>query len=145
MSDTPAVQTTPWYGSTGFWNGLILAASGLVVGFPTAEGQSAVGALFALFASGNAIRLALKGAKIDLKAWISNKNTWNYIGATVVAIVPTIPVGVFEKAGDLATSALGGNWQGILTALFSIGTMLYFWLKPNPAPVAGSTKKTETR
>lgn len=134
MSDTVTVQATPWYGSTGFWNGVILAASGLVVGFPTAEGQTAVGALFALFASGNAIRLALKGTKIDLKAWITNKNTWNYIGATVVAIVPAIPVGLFEKVGELATAALGGNWQGILTALFSIGTMLYFWLKPTTTP-----------
>jgi hypothetical protein len=134
MSNTVTVTASPWYASSGFWNGVILAASGLVVGFPTEAGQDGVAALFALFASGNAIREALRGKTVDLKAWITNKNTWNYIGATVVAIVPAIPVGLFEKVGELATAALGGNWQGILTALFSIGTMLYFWLKPTTTP-----------
>ena len=134
MSTT--TKTTPWYGSTGFWNGVILAASGLLVGFPTGPGHDAVSAIFALFASGSAIREALSGKHVDFKGWILNKNTWNYIGATVVAIVPALPIDMFSKAGDLVASAIGGNWQGILTALFSIGTMLYFWLKPNPTAPA---------
>ena len=139
MSNTVTVTASPWYASSGFWNGVILAASGLVVGFPTEAGNDGVAALFALFASGNAIREALRGKTVDLKAWITNKNTWNYIGATIIAIFPMIPADLFARLGDLATAAIGGNWQGILTALFSIGTMLYFLFKkptttPEPDP-----------
>ncbi len=139
MSNTVTVTASPWYASSGFWNGVLLAASGLVVGFPTEAGNDGVAALFALFASGNAIREALRGKTVDLKAWITNKNTWNYIGATIIAIFPMIPADLFARLGDLATAAIGGNWQGILTALFSIGTMLYFLFKkptttPEPAP-----------
>jgi len=124
---------TKWYASSGFWNGVILAFSGLVVGFPSGAAHDIVASLFAIFASGAAAREALKGKTIDVKAWITNKNTWNYIGATVIAIFPMIPADLFTRLGDLATAAIGGNWQGILTALFSIGTMVYFWFRKEPA------------
>ena len=97
MSNTVTVTASPWYASSGFWNGVILAASGLVVGFPTEAGNDGVAALFALFASGNAIREALRGKTVDLKAWITNKNTWNYIGATIIAIFPMIPADLFTR------------------------------------------------
>lgn len=126
---------TPWYGSSGFWNGVILVLSGLVVGFPTGAAHDAIAALFALFASGAAIREGLSGKHLQFKSWVNDKNTWNYLAATLVAIVPSIPVGFVQSVGELVSSALGGNWQGILTAVFSVGTMLYFWLRPKPAPV----------
>jgi hypothetical protein len=128
-------SSTKWYASSGFWNGVILAFGGLVIGFPAGDARDVVAALFALFASGNAIREALRGAKFNLKEWLKNGNTWNYLGATVIAIFPMIPIDLFPRIGELVSAALGGNWQGIITALFSIGTMLYFWLKPKPTPV----------
>lgn len=135
MSNTTETTPSKWYASSGFWNGVILALSGLVVGFPTGEGHDIVASLFALFASGNAIREFLRGKTVDFKGWITNKNTWNYIGTTIVAIFPMIPSDLFTRLGDLATAAIGGNWQGIITALFSIGTMVYFiFKKPEPTP-----------
>lgn len=129
-------EQTPskWYASSGFWNGVILALSGLVVGFPTGEGHDIVASLFALFASGNAIREFLRGRTVDVKAWLLNRNTWNYLGATIIAIFPMLPADLFTRLGDLAAAAIGGNWQGILTALFSIGTMIYFLVKKPATP-----------
>jgi len=46
-----------------------------------------------------------------------------------VAIVPALPGDFFLRVRDLIDSILGGNWQGIVTALFSIATMLYFIIK----------------
>jgi len=51
----------------------------------------------------------------------------------VIAIFPMIPADLFTRLGDLATAAIGGNWQGILTAVFSIGTMIYFLFRKEPA------------
>lgn len=141
MSNTVTVTASPWYASSGFWNGVILALGGLVIGFPTGSAHDIVASLFALFASGNAVREALRGKTIDVKAWITNKNTWNYIGATIIAIFPMIPADLFTRLGDLATAAIGGNWQGILTALFSIGTMLYFLFK-KPTTTPGTATNT---
>lgn len=126
-------SSTKWWGSSGFWNGLVLAVSGLFVGFPTGAASDAVSAIFALVTSGMAIRSGLSGKHPDWRAWLANKNTWNYLGATIVAILPTVPVGLFQEIGNAVSAALGGNWQGILVAVFSIGTMIYYWLRPKPA------------
>jgi len=123
-----------WQG-TNFWIALILAFGGLFVGFPESDARNIVGAIFAAIASAGAIREKLKGAtKVDWKDWLRSPNTWNYIGAAVVAIVPALPGDFFLRVRDLIDSILGGNWQGIVTALFSIATMLYFIIrKPTAA------------
>ena len=122
-----------WQG-TNFWIALVLAFGGIVVGFPEGDARNAVAAIFAAIASAGAIREKIKGAKIDWKTWLSSPNTWNYLAAAMTAALPNIPVDLFARLGDLARAAIGGNWQGILTALFSIGTMLYFIFRPTPAP-----------
>lgn len=123
-----------WQG-TNFWIALILAFGGLFVGFPESDARNIVGAIFAAIASAGALREKLKGAtKVDWKDWLRSPNTWNYIGAAVVAIVPALPGDFFLRVRDLIDSILGGNWQGIVTALFSIATMLYFIIrKPTAA------------
>lgn len=118
-----------WQG-TNFWIALILAFGGLFIGFPESDARNIVGAIFAAIASAGALREKLKGAeKVNWKDWLRSPNTWNYIGAAVVAIVPALPGDFFLRVRDLIDSILGGNWQGIVTALFSIATMLYFIIK----------------
>jgi len=51
-----------------------------------------------------------------------------------------IPVDLFARLGDLARAAIGGNWQGIVTAVFSIATILYYIFR-KPATVATATAK----
>jgi hypothetical protein len=132
-----------WQG-TNFWIALVLALGGLFVGFPEGDARNIVGAIFALVASAGAIREKIKGAKIDWKAWISSKNTWNYIAAAVTAAVPMIPLDLFARLNDLATSAISGNWQGIVTALFSIATIIYYiFRKPGQPATTGTAKKND--
>lgn len=118
-----------WQG-TNFWISLVLAGGGIFVGFPESDARNIVGGIFALIASAGLLREKLKGAEtVKWKEWITGVNTWNYIGAAVVAIVPSIPGEFFLRLRDLIDAILGGNWQGIVTALFSIATMLYFIIK----------------
>lgn len=133
--------TKKWYQSTNFWNGVILALGGLVVGFPHEAATDAVSAIFALVAAGFAVRDGLTGKRLNVKDWALNPNTWRNIGVVIVSIVPLFPPAVATGVGDVISAALGGNWQGILTALFALGTTLYFWLKPNKAVATSRTAK----
>lgn len=114
--------------STNFALTLILFIGGLFVGFSQQDAANGVGAIAALIASVGAIREKIKG--VDVKAWISNSNTWAYLGTLVVSIVPILPLELFQHLGDVARHVIGGNWQGILVSLFSIGTILYQIFKP---------------
>lgn len=119
-----------FYQGTNFWTALILAIGGLFVGFPEGEAHNIVAALFGLIASIGVIRERVKG--VDLKAWITSGNTWNYIGTAVVAAVPVIPADLFTKIHEVLTAAIGGNWQGIAAGVFSIATMVYYIFKKKP-------------
>jgi len=84
-----------------------------------------------------AIRERLKASTIDWKQWLSNSNTWAYLGTIVTAIVPILPVELFQHLGTIAQAAIGGNYQGILVGLFSAIPIIYnLFLKPKPAPAA---------
>lgn len=135
------VQTKFWQG-TNFWIALVLAFGGLVVGFPEGDARQLVGSLFATIAAAGLVREKLKNVQINWRAWITSVNTWNYLAAVVTAIVPALPADLFSRLRDLADAILGGNWQGIATALFSIGTMLYYIFRPKTAV---STVKTGTK
>ena len=118
-----------WQG-TNFWIAIVLAFGGLFIGFPEGEARNIVSGIFGLIATAGLFREKLKTAvKVDWKDWIRSPNTWNYIGAAVVAIVPALPSDFFTRVRDLIDAILGGNWQGIVTALFSIATMIYFIIK----------------
>ncbi len=126
-------KTKFWQG-TNFWVALVLAIGGLFVGFPEGEAHNIVAAIFAVIAGAGAIREKVKGG-VDVKAWVSSKNTWNYIAAAVTAAIPMIPADLFSRLHELATAAIGGNWQGIVTASFSIATMIYYiFRKPKTTP-----------
>lgn len=129
MANTTSAPIKFWQG-TNFWITLVLAFGGLFVGFPEGDARDLVGSLFAVIASAGALREKLKGTTtVNWKDWLRSANTWNYIGAAVVAIVPALPGDFFLRVRDLIDSILGGNWQGIVTAVFSIATMLYFIIK----------------
>ena len=125
-----------WQG-TNFWIALVLAIGGLFIGFPENEARNIVSGIFALVAGVGLFREKLKGlVPVDWKTWIRQPNTWNYIGAAVVAVVPTIPLELFTHIRTTIDAAIGGNWQGIATGVFSIATMLYYIFKGNAATKA---------
>lgn len=118
--------------STNFWIAAVLAIGGLFVGFPQDEARWFVEALFGLVASVGLIREKVKDAKIDWQAWIRSTNTWNYLAAALIAIIPALPAELFQRLRDLADASLSANWQGIITALFSIGTIIYYAIVKKP-------------
>ncbi len=131
MSNT--VTVTKWWQGTNFWMAALLAIGGLFVGFPEGEAKNVVEWLFGIIASIGMIREKVKG--VDWKAWITSKNTWNYIATALAVVLPNIPVDLFTRLNEIAIAALGGNFQGLIAGLFSLGTIIYFW-------VTGGKKKS---
>lgn len=112
-----------WQG-TNFWVSVTLLFGGFFVGFPQEDAVTAVNGIFALVATAFGIREKVKGT-VSFKDWISGSNTWNYIGAAVVSVIPAIPVELFQSLKDILQAAVGGNWQGIAVGAFSLATILY--------------------
>jgi len=127
-----------WYQSSNFWTAVVLLIGGAFVGFPEEIGTQAVGLIFALIAGGKTLQNFFDNAKFNAKLWLSDANFWNYFGAIIVALVPTLPTETILHLETAVTSAIGGNWQGMIIALFSLGTILYKMLKPEPVPVEGA-------
>lgn len=131
---TTTASTSPKWLSTNFALNVILFIGGAFIGFSQGDAATGVGAIATLIGAVGAIREKIKG--VDIKGWLSSSNTWAYLGTLVVTFVPTLPVETFQHLGELARNVIGGNWQGILVSLFSIGTILYQLFKQKPAPVA---------
>lgn len=121
-----AQQEIKFWQGANFWIALVLAIGGLFVGFPQGEASTAVQAIFALIGALGALREKVKGLNIDWKAWLTSRNTWNYLSAVFISIFPALPPDLFARLNELFISLVGGNWQGIATAVFSIATMLYY-------------------
>lgn len=126
MSNTPT--KSPSWLSTNFALNVILFIGGAFIGFSQGDATTGVGAVATLIGVVGAVREKIKG--VDIKGWLSNSNTWAYLGTIVVTFLPTLPTETFQHLGDLARNVIGGNWQGILVSLFSIGTILYQIFKP---------------
>jgi hypothetical protein len=121
-----------WWQSSNFWTAVVLVIGGFFVGFPEVAGTEAVAGVFALIAVGKTLHNYFKTAAFDWRSWLDDANFWNYLATVVVAVFPTLPSGAIENLETAVRSAIGGNWQGLIIALFSLGTILYKTLKPQP-------------
>ena len=101
---------------------------GFFVGFPQDDAKHFVEMLFATIAGGFALREQLKNLRPDAEKWLLSGNFVNYLLAGIVAIVPNFP-NIGEPLQQTLTGIIGGNWQGILTGVFSLATMLFYWVK----------------
>lgn len=130
---TQKSKAAPWWLSTNFALTFIMLIGGLFVGFDKVDAQTGVASIASLIAVFGAVREKVKG--LDVKAWLSNKNTWAYLGTIVVTFVPILPGELFQHLGSIAEAAIGGNYQGILVCLFSAIPIIYnLFIKPK-APV----------
>lgn len=127
-------QVKQWWQSSNFWTALVLMAGGFFVGFPEETASGFVGLIFAIIAGGKTLQNYLTNANLDWRKWLNDANFWNYLGALLITIVPTLPVGLMDSLQNAVQAALGGNWQGMIIALFSLGTILYKVFKPQPTP-----------
>lgn len=121
--------------SSNFFIAVVLFLGGLFVGFPEGEGRSIAVGLFGIIGSLGALRVYFKNAELNVKQWITNPNTWNYLFTILSAFFPILTPEMFEKLQLVAVSAIGGNWQGLINALVSLVTIIYFATK-NAEPKA---------
>jgi hypothetical protein len=111
--------------STNFILAVVLLVGGLFVGFPKGEAEKVVASLFTLIGSVGAFRVFFKTAEFSPVKWIQNSNTWNYLSTIFIALFPVLTPDVFTALRAAIEAGIGGNWQGILTALISLATILW--------------------
>lgn len=130
-------QTTKFWQGTNFWVAALMAVFGISFGFSESDVSGIVSWAFGGVGIAFAIREKVKGAHIDVKAWLTSKNTWNYVFAAIAAGAPAIPAGLGDKISDIAAAIAGKNWGALLTGVVSLGTIVYFWIfAPKPTPAA---------
>lgn len=113
---------------------LVLLLGGLFVGFPEGEANKVVSSLFALIGSVGAFRVFFKNAELQPIEWIKNTNTWNYISTVFIALFPVLTPEIFQAVRVVIEQGMGGNWQGIFTALISLGTIIWNIFKTTKLP-----------
>lgn len=111
--------------STNFILAVVLLVGGLFVGFPKGEAEKVVASLFTLIGSVGAFRVFFKTAEFSPIKWIQDSNTWNYLATIFIALFPVLTPEVFTALRAAIEAGMGGNWQGILTALISLATILW--------------------
>lgn len=120
------MNDTPFYTSSNFWTFLALTIGALFVGFPEGAAQDTVSGIFALVASFRGIREWVKNnPKFKPIEKINKSNFWAYLATTITALIPILPVETFDYLQEIVSAALGGNWQGVFTAVIGIATIIY--------------------
>lgn len=105
---------------------MALTIGALFIGFPEEEASNSIAAIFALIAAFRGVREWIKNnPKFKPIEEINQSNFWAYLATTLTAIFPLFPIEVIDLAQDGIESAIGGNWQGVFTALIGIATILY--------------------
>lgn len=122
--------------STNFILAVVLLFGGLFVGFPEGEARTLVAGLFTVIGSVGAFRVFFKNAEFSPRKWITNSNTWNYLSTIFIALFPVLTPEFFPAAKNVLDAALTGNFQGILTALISLGTIVWNIFKTSQIPKA---------
>jgi len=122
-----------WQGSN-FWVTLVLLI-GSLWGMNQDGATQIVGAIFGLLAAAMATRSWLVNAKFGgVGKWLKDPNTWAYLTAIIVAVVPQA-ADLIPALKNLSDALIAGNWSGILTAGFSILTMVYYlFIKKQATP-----------
>lgn len=109
---------------------MALAIGALFVGFPEDAAKETVSAIFAIFAAFRGVREWIKNnPKFKEVGEINNSNFWAYLATAVTAAFPLVPIEIFDNLQAIIAAAIGGNWQGVFTALFALATILYNLLK----------------
>jgi hypothetical protein len=102
--------------------------------FTDAQVGSAVAAVFAVAGFIATIYEKAKGGiKADWGAWIKNPNTWSNLTAILVGLLPTLSPDAVKFLQSLIEGITAGNWQQVITAAFSLLSILFFTFRPKVA------------
>ena len=74
----------------------------------------------------------LVNAKLNVKAWLGNSNTYQYLVAILTAVVPNIPADADDKLFDLVNAIKTGNIGIIASAVVTFAVVVWNWWKSQP-------------
>jgi hypothetical protein len=118
---------------TNFFVQLIMLVGSLFsfFAFKEAEVGAVVASVFGILGFGGAIREGYKvyGAKANFMAWLSSPNTWSYLSAIVAYVLPSLSPDFAATAQKLTDALFAGNYQQVITAGFSLLSIIFFSIK----------------
>jgi ABC-type enterochelin transport system permease subunit len=113
-----------WKG-TNFYVALFMLIAGIFTGYTTETGNILTSAILGIAAAVMAIRKLLV-TEIDIKAWVRSKNTQNYLVTLLTMIFGSEIAQVVPVLQQLIEAFAASNLQGIIAAVLSLATMLYY-------------------
>ena len=131
-----STQATKWYQGTNFWVAMVMAFGGISVGLSETDVREFVNYIFGGVGVAFAIREKVKSSGIDVKAWLSSKNTWNYLFAVVATFLPAVPPEWFTRLNEIAGAVFTKNYTALLSGLFALAVSVFYFIRDN--------KKAET-
>ena len=127
-----------WWQSTNFFAASILFFAG-IWGLNSAEFDLSVKSLvmqvYTLVGTAGALRVYLVNAKLNLKGWLGNANTYQYLVAILTGFVSNIPADADDKLFDLVNAIKTGNIGIIISASVTFAVFAWNWWKSNPPKV----------
>lgn len=121
-----AAAETKWWDGTNFWVAALVFI-GSLWGISHEEIAPAVSAVVGIAGTVFAFRERIKSTVVNWGQWIKSANTWNYLVAVLAAVIPNVPAGLGDRLSDVVGAIAGKNWANLITALFSLGTVIFFW------------------
>jgi len=130
--DTPVAAEKKWWASNGFYTSFILFFAGAwglnSLDFDAAV-KTAVLQVYAFVGSAGALRAFIVTAKFDIKKWLGQIRTYEYLIAALTGIIPNIPADAGSKLYDLAMAIKTGNIGIIISQIITFAVFAYnIWL-----------------
>ena len=138
-----AGEPSKWWESTNFFASTILFFAGMW-GLNSADFDQSVKSLvmqvYTLVGTAGIFRTYLVNAKLNLKAWLTNGNTYQYLVAALTGIIPNIPADADDKLFDLVNAIKTGNIGIIISAAVTFAVFVWNWWKSQPGKVPAVDK-----
>lgn len=129
------VEPKKWWESTGFFTSAILffaGAWGLNSADFDANVKAAVMQVYALVGTGAALRMYMVKAKLNLKAWLGDARTYEYLVAALMGIIPNLPADADDQLYSLVQAIKTGNIGIIVSAAVTFAVFVWNVWKSQP-------------
>jgi len=137
---TKVAEPKKWWESTGFFTSAILFLAG-AWGLDSAEFEgsvkSAVMVVYTLVGTGAALRVYIVKAKFNVKKWLGDLRSYEYLVAALVPIIPrAIPDDLDDKIFGVASAIKTGNIGMIISQVVSLSVVIWNIWKTDKAKKA---------
>lgn len=122
-------STSNWWQGTNFWVALVMAFGGISVGLSETDVREFVNYIFGGVGVAFAIREKVKASGINVKAWLSSKNTWNYLFAVAATFFPAVPPEWFSRLNEIVGAIFTKNYTALLSGLFALAVSVFYFIK----------------